>query len=129
MHIKDRMLIVYIIKKCMSLNKKTNNFYLPINEFKYIIAYCNFLSMQKYEYNLFEGKVLKEITLDKIDSIIEEITKNTATEKQLTESISKEDLDIIKTACKYYILSKKPFVELKKEYGDFFRSIIKCFRK
>lgn len=123
MHVRNKLPLMYIINEVAEKDEKNNTFSLKYTHVKWIICYTNYLSSVKYDSYIFDVNLLKELTQDEIDAILNEMIKSPLDSKTTFESMSIEVIKILKKAIKEYKYNQKSWLETKEQWSRFISSI------
>lgn len=123
MHVRNKLPLMYIINEVAEKDEKNNTFSLKYTHVKWIICYTNYLSSVKYDNYIFDINLLKELTQDEIDAILNEMIKSPLDSKTTFESMPVEVIKTLKKAIKEYKYNQKSWLETKEQWSRFISSI------
>lgn len=123
MHVRNKLPLMYIINEVAEKDEKNNTFSLKYTHVKWIICYTNYLSSVKYDSYIFDVNLLKELTQDEIDAILNEMIKSPLDSKTTFESMSIETIKTLKKAIREYKYNQKSWLEMKEQWSRFVSSI------
>lgn len=123
MHVRNKLPLMYIINEVAEKDEKNNTFSLKYTHVKWIICYTNYLSSVKYDNYIFDINLLKELTQDEINAILNEMIKSPLDSKTTFESMPVEVIKTLKKAIKEYKYNQKSWLETKEQWSRFISSI------
>ena len=123
MHVRNKLPLMYVINEVAEKDEKNNTFSLKYTHVKWIICYTNYLSSVKYDSYIFDINLLKELTQDEIDAILNEMIKSPLDSKTTFESMPIETIKTLKKAIREYKYNQKSWLETKEQWSRFISSI------